>query len=347
MKVITTIPPYAPFIGKVAALPIISGVRLNTVMPVQGVKEGDLPSVDALTDMLKLIQGQLHGKDLWIDLKCRQVRVSHGFFFNGSDEPPKAYKLGDEVVVLDPSRPKAHGILRTPPWATLKIDHKIKLDTSKGPVKCWFQDGYDSAHIVEVIDGDTLIMLEGPKKVVGGGESINIMDPSFEVEGYFTELDRRYIEAAVCLGIHTFMLSYVESDADIREMLALDPDAIIKAKVESPKGFDWVVHQYHVADYYDQVGLMAARGDMYVEFGRPDKILHPLRMIAKMDSNGIVASRILTSLRHSPRPTCSDIMDIECLLKMGYKNIMVGDDICFDEDVLMLALDILSAIAKG
>jgi hypothetical protein len=344
MKVITTIPPYAPFIGRVAELPIISGVRLNTVMPVQGVKEGDLPSVESLVTMLKLIQDQLGGKELWIDLKCRQVRVSHGFFFNPPDEPPKAYKLGDKVVVLDPSRPKAHGILKTPPWATLKIDHRIKLDTSRGPVKCWFQDGYDSAHIVEVIDGDTLIMLEGPKKVVGGGESINIMDPSFEVEGYFTELDRRYIEAAVRLDIHTFMLSYVEQDSDIQEMLKLDPKAIIKAKIESPKGFEWACRR--IADF-PKVGLMAARGDMYVEFGRPDKILRPLSVIAAMDSDAIVASRILTSLRHGPRPTCSDVMDVQCLLQMGYKHIMVGDDICFDEDVLMLALDILSAIDRG
>ncbi|MBT6690800.1 hypothetical protein HOB10_00500 [Candidatus Parcubacteria bacterium] len=344
MKVITTIPPYAPFIGRVAELPIISGVRLNTVMPVQGVKEDDLPSVEALTAMLKLIKSQIGDKDMWIDLKCRQVRVSHGFFFNGSDRPPKAYQLGDEVVVLDSSRPKAHGILRTPPWATLKIDHKIKLDTSKGPVKCWFQDGYDSAHIVDVIDGDTLIMLEGPKKVVGGGESINIIHPSFEVEGYFTELDRRYIEAAVKLGIHTFMLSYVEQDSDIQEMLALDPKAVIKAKIESPQGFDWACKCLRK---FPGVGLMAARGDMYVEFGRPDKILRPLRKIAEMDSDAIVASRILTSLRHSPRPTCSDIMDIQCLLQMGYGHIMVGDDICFDEDTLMLALDILSAIERG
>ncbi|MFA7662536.1 MAG: pyruvate kinase [Patescibacteria group bacterium] len=334
MKVITTIPPYAPFIADIAGHPIISGVRLNTVMPLKG----------SIEEMLKRLQSILGNKEIWIDLKCRQIRTSHGGskFFN-SPQSIRTYEIRGKTVVLDPSDPRTHGVLRTPPWAELEITHKISLDLSKGPVKCYFQDGYDSAYLVEIIDGNRLIMLDGPKRVVGGGESINILDPTLAIEGYFTETDHAYIEAAKKVGIHTFMLSYVEQDSDIADMRTLDPDAKILAKIESEKGIEWAATR--LGQCGPNVSLMAARGDLYVEVGpAANRILPALRKIIKADPNAVLASRILTSLRNNSRPQCSDITDIECMRLMGYNTIMVGDDICFDKDTLLLSLDILNAI---
>jgi pyruvate kinase len=333
MKVITTIPPYAPYIGEVAVHPIISGVRLNTVMPIK----------ETMAEMLERIKNILGGKDLWIDLKCRQIRTLHGAFYKAPDGPRK-YEFDGKTYILDPANPKAYGEFKAPPWAEIKISHKIKLDLSKGPVKCWLQDGYDSALIAEIIDGDRLIMLDGPQRLVGGGESINILDPSLEIEGYFTEFDLKYIEAAKSVGIHTYMLSYVEEDGDIDALLELDPEALVVAKIESVKGLDWVKKSY--AKYAAGCRLMAARGDLYVEVGRPDRILRPLKKIVRHDPTAIVASRILTSLRENPRPICSDITDVACMLEMGYEHFMVGDDVCFNREVLLLALDILDAIAR-
>jgi len=350
MKVITTIPPYAPFLPKLAENPVIHGVRLNTIMPIKG-------ELDAYLESLKKIMGD---KDIWIDLKCRQIRTSYGFFFKAPEGEPRHYKIDGKDVILDPSSPKTHGLLRTPPWAELKIDRKIKIDLSKGPVKCWFQDGKDHAYIAEVIDGNTLIMLDGPKRVVGGGESINITDASLEIEGYFTDLDLKWIEAAKKAGIHNYMLSYVEQDSDIDELLKLDSEAKAIAKIESQKGLDWVKNSYHKYDHdkydYDgdgrlmakRVRLMAARGDLYVELGinRPEKIIKALYKISKADSRAVLASRIFESLKENPRPTCSDVTDVACMIQMGYKYFMIGDDICFNEDGLMLAIEILSAIGK-
>ena len=335
MKVITTIHPLSPFLTDVIGHPVISGVRLNTVMPMRRPLEVELQRI-------KDIAGD---KDVWIDLKCRQIRTSHGFFFDAPSHPREII-IKDTKYVLNDSKPRTYGIVRTPPWAELVITHKIKLDMSKGPVKCYLQDGYDSAYIADIIDGNRLIMLDGPKRLVGGGESINILDPSLEIEGFFTETDLEFISAAKNVGIHTYMLSYVEQDSDISDLLALDPDAVILAKVESNKGLEWVSKSYAKWEANPNVMLMAARGDLYVEVGieRPDKIIRALRNIIKGDPNAVMASRILTSLRQGPRPTCSDITDIECMRLMGYKTFMVGDDICFDKGSLMLALDILKAI---
>ena len=166
-----------------------------------------------------------------------------------------------------------------------------------------------------------------------------------EIEGYFTDLDLRYIKASKAAGNHTYMLSYVEQDSDIDQLLELDPEAEILAKIESLKGLRWVKESY--AKYAGRkVRLMAARGDLYVEIERPDKILRALKRIVKSDPTAVAASRILTSLMKNARPACSDITDVACLVQMGYGELMIGDDICFNRDALMLALGILSAIDK-
>jgi len=183
-------------------------------------------------------------------------------------------------------------------------------------------------------------MLDGPKRIVGGGESINILDPSLVIEGYFTDLDIKYARETDYL-----MLSYVEEESDIAAALKLRPDAKIVAKIESKKGLDWVRKVY--PKYRGKVTLMAARGDLYVEMGRPDKILGALKEIIKADPNAIVASRIFGSLNENSRPICSDITDIACMLEMGYRTFMVGDDICFNRDKLLLSLDMLAAIARN
>lgn len=338
MQVITTIPPYATYIGTALGRPNVSGARLNTMMPIK----------EPIGVMLERVKAICADKDFWLDLKCRQLRTTYGHFFKAPDEPPKAYKVDGVTYVLDPTNPRAHGELVTPPWAELGLSHPIKLDFSKGPVKCYMQDGYDSALIAEVApDGKSLIMLNGPKRVVGGGESINILDSSLEILGNLTENDVNYIKIAKEVGIHTYMLSYVEQDSDITDVLDLDPEAKIVAKIESMKGLNWVRTNFE--KYKDRVRLMAARGDLYVEVGvnRPDRILRALRLIIRTDPTAIVASRILTSLRNGPRPICPDITDIDSMLSMGYRHFMVGDDICFDEDSLMLGLDMLKAIGDG
>src|SRR3989338_9101806 len=125
IKAIVTIPPYAPFIDEVVAHPAVSGVRLNTVMPTKG----------ALEDLLKRLQDQVGDKELWIDLKCRQLRV------------------------------KSYGV---PPFTEIELSHRIEVYT---PCDVYFSDRNEKARILEV-EGNKLIMESGPRRVVGPGESV-------------------------------------------------------------------------------------------------------------------------------------------------------------------------------
>ncbi|MBU0666708.1 MAG: pyruvate kinase [Nanoarchaeota archaeon] len=296
INAIVTIPPYAPFIKEVLAQPIVSGIRLNTVMPFQ--------------EPLEILVGRLSneaksfGKQLWIDLKCRQLRV------------------------------KTFGV---PPFTEIELTHNIEVNT---PVKAYFSDGEESAMILKVKD-NKLIMQDGPKRVVGPGESVNIIDPSLKVKDYFTALDKDYISAAMKVGVHNYMLSFVESQTDIDSLYKLDSDANIIAKIESEKGLGYVRN-----DWDKKTHLMAARGDLYVESRLPHQIIRNTELIVKTDSGAFVASRIFNSLSRSLEPSCSDIGDVDNLMRMGYETFMLGDDICQKRDSVISGLNLLSAMAN-
>jgi hypothetical protein len=288
MKAIVTVAPYAPFMNEVARHPSVSGLRLNTVMPVK--------KSDSLEDVLKRMQDNANGKELWIDLKGRQLRVE-GYW--------------------------------TPPFTEIALSHKISVNT---PVNAIFSD-HDYATVIAV-EGNRLIMQDGPQRVIGPGESVNIISPSLKIEGYFTDTDLKYIEAGQKTGIKNYMLSFVENNTDIAEMLKLFPDSNLVAKIESQKGLAYVSNEWS-----NGPRLMAARGDLYNEVRMPHQIAKACELIVSKDKDAVVASRILESFAESPEPSCSDIMDVYALMKMGYQNFMFGDQICLKRDSIMAGLE--------
>lgn len=336
MDVIVTIPPYAPWLEKVAEHSVVSALRVNTVMPLRRPYAGTLKAVAART----------HGKPLWIDLKTRQVRTEYARYYGVPEELPKTVTVEGKTYALDPSEPLIAGDVRCAPWSVLRIMSRIKVDLSGGPITCYFNDGLQKAQLVDVINGNELVFLDGPKKRVGPGESINIMHPSFEVEGFLNDADREFIEAAKEAGLHHYMLSYVERDSDIEEMLAADPEAVIRAKVESREGVRWARKGYRARWKHDpRVNLVAATGDLYVELGtpRPEKVLKPLRQIISADKDAWMASRILSSLRDSPRPDFTEFPSLAYYHLIGYRHVMIGEEIFMHEPTVMLALDMLRA----
>ena len=294
-KAIATIPPHADFIDEVLAHPAVSGIRLNTVMPIKG----------SLEDMLKKLddKAKFRGKDLWVDLKCRQLRI------------------------------KNYGV---PPFTSIDLTHNISVNT---PTKAYFCDGKESATVLEV-DGNRLIMQEGPRKVVGPGESVNIPDPTLKVEGYFTDTDKKYINAGNKVGLRHYMLSFVEGQNDIDLFKKYCPDAEVAAKIESRKGINYV------GEWKKDSRLMAARGDLFVELKMPHYVVMAVEGIVKTDPDAIAASRIFNSLTYSLEPSCEDIGDVDNLMRMGYKTLMLGDDICMHRDSLLSGLNLLEVMAK-
>src|SRR3989344_4568668 len=242
-------------------------------------------------------------KDLWIDLKAMQLRV-------------KGYA--------------------TPPFTEINLSHEIEVFT---PCRAYFHERWEGATILEV-DGNRLIMEAGPKRTLGPGESVTIPHSTLKIKGYFTEEDLRYIEAAKKVGIHNYMLSFVESEEDVKSLLALDSEASVVSKIESPKGLNYV----RKGSLNSR--LMAARGDLYMELKYPHQVAEGVELILSRDKNAIVASRLLDSLENYSEPSCSDIGDLDNLLRMGYGTFMFGDEVCQEREKIIAALNVFELMAE-
>ena len=243
------------------------------------------------------------GRPLWVDLKGRQLRV-----------------VGAAI----------------PPYTEVRLSHPIRVET---PVDAFFSDGNEHARVAAV-DGDRIILEDGPRRLIGPGESVNIVHPSLEVEGTLTETDRAYLAAMRETDLKRVMLSYVESPADVEEVRGLLPEAEIMLKIETRRGLDYA--RQHGAS---QGRLMAARGDLYVEVLRAHRVIGALRDIIAADPEAVVASRIFDSLAYHPVPASADIGDAAFLLSLGYRTFMLGDRVCLQRDTVLEALNLLEAVA--
>ena len=247
---------------------------------------------------------QAFGQPLWVDLKGRQLRV-----------------VGAAI----------------PPYTEVHLSHRVRVDT---PVDAFFSDGNERVRVAAV-DGERLILVDGPRRLVGPGESVNIVHPSLEIEGTLTETDRAYLVAMAEMGLKRVMLSYVERSSDAEEVQRLLPGAEVMLKIETQRGLDYA-RQYGAS----QGRLVAGRGDLYVEVLRPHRVVRALQEIVAADPEAVVASRLLDSLAYSAVPASADISDVAFLLSLGYRTFMLGDAVCLQRDAVLEALNLLEAIAN-
>ncbi len=293
ISAIVTTPPYATFLAEIARHPLVSGFRLNTVMPV---KNGPLEALELLSK---------YNQRIWVDLKGRQLRV-----------------VGAAM----------------PPFTEVRLSHKIRVQT---PVDAFFSDGNERARVVAV-DGDRIILEDGPRRMIGPGESVNIIHPSFEIEGTLTETDIVYLAAMKKMGLTRVMLSYVESVNDVEEIKNILPNAEVILKIETQSGLEFA---RRFGSKHGQ--LMAARGDLYVEVLQPHRIIDAVKTVIQADRHAIAASRIFDSLAWQPVPVSADIGDAAFLLEIGYRNFMLGDQVCLKRDSVLEALNLLQALGDS
>jgi len=267
LKVYLTLEAGRLYSQQILQSPLIEGVRWNTGAPTRDMK------IKVLKDFLSNIY-PIKG---WVDLKTRELRITK----------------------------KA-----TVPYDYLELNHNIEVET---PTAMYYNEGKNVVIIRDVFDENKLIVklpdnFTGKETIkFGEGASINIPDDSLKINSYLTQTDKEYIEAAKHIGLHNYLLSFVEKTEDIKELLRLDHDANIIAKIE------------------------------------PHEILGALRLIIKKDPNAIAASRLLESFKDVKSiPLCADFTDLGFLLEIGYKTFLLGDDLCQNEESLLSALGVLN-----
>ncbi|MBL4845305.1 MAG: hypothetical protein JKY65_07260 [Planctomycetes bacterium] len=244
------------------------------------------------------------GQPLWVDLKGRQLRVA-------------------EAAV--------------PPFTAVRLSHAIQVDT---PTVARFGDGSEEVRVLEVA-GDRLILEDGPRRVLGPGESVNIPDPSLRVLGFLTRTDQAYLAAMRELDLRKVMLSFVEESSDLDAVRRELPDVELVAKIESRRGLRFVPQAVNL-----NARLMAARGDLYLELERPHHLLRALRRIVATDPEAIVASRLLNSLAWDLEPSAQDLTDVAYLLTLGYRHLMLGDEVCLRRESVISALNLMECLFR-
>ena len=213
-----------------------------------------------------------------------------------------------------------------PLYARVKLSHRI---TVRPGAEILFKSGKG---IIAGVDGDEIVLTDVPDSSLGDGQPVNILDPSLIIHGFLTDDDVDYVSLGL---VHRHMLSFCELPADISEVLALDPQAEIIAKIESRAGLAacrQLVSQSH---------LMAARDDLFINMGdQKFDIIEAEEAIISTDRRAIAASRIFVSLERGSTISHSDIKDIVSLYRMGYRRFMLSDGICDNWQVFSKVMEV-------
>lgn len=266
--------------------------------------------VDELNDELEVAKKSDGSVPLYFDIKGRQLRVTD----------VSAYKDHLEIT----------------------LNHPIKVAT---PTVVLFKAGADYAKLKEVRGDNHLIFEGGPEFMVYEGESIHIRHPSLEVYGpLFVNHEIEKIQKAKTVGFDRFFLSYVQKQRDIDEFREYVGDSQVIAKIEDKRGLDYVANEFR---RQPNLNLMAARGDLFVEIDKPHDITSAMKLIIEKDPQGYVGSRLLLSLVNSPVPSCADISDLAWLYDIGYRKMMLCDELCLKEPLLARATNAFESFRQS
>ncbi len=158
-------------------------------------------------------------------------------------------------------------------------------------------------------------------------KSVNVPGVSIDLPSV-TEKDRRFIEWAVAGDVDFIAHSFVRSARDVaavQEILDAHHSPIkIISKIENQEGLD-NLDEIIEASY----GIMVARGDLGVELPA-EAIPNAQRRIVERCIAAkrpvIIATQMLYSMVHSPRPTRAEVSDVASAIYQRVDAVMLSDE---------------------
>ena len=171
-------------------------------------------------------------------------------------------------------------------------------------------DGEVDLKVIEIHDNYMLCVSQNDG-VVGSRKSVNIPDVRIDLPS-LTERDIHYIKFAIENGIDFIAHSFVRNKQDVLDVQKIldeynSPIKII-AKIENQEGVDNIDEILGAA-----YGIMVARGDLGIEVAQekiPGIQRSMIRKAIHHKKPVIVATQMLHSMIHNPRPTRAEITDI-------------------------------------
>ena len=158
-------------------------------------------------------------------------------------------------------------------------------------------------------------------------KSVNVPGVSIDLPSV-TEKDRRFIEWAISHDVDFIAHSFVRSVRDLQAVQAIldahgSPIKII-SKIENQEGLD-NIDEIIEASY----GIMVARGDLGVELPAEAIPNAQRRIVEKCISAKrpvIIATQMLYSMVHSPRPTRAEVSDVASAIYERVDAVMLSDE---------------------
>ena len=139
-----------------------------------------------------------------------------------------------------------------------------------------------------------------------------------------TPRDKEHIRAGLAAGVDVFALSFVRTPEEVAASRKLCNGVPIIAKIERPEAVENIEEIASAAD-----GLMVARGDLAVEMA-PEQLAVLQKKIVKAANRArapvIVATELLASMVHSPRPTRAELTDVGNAALDGCDALMLSNE---------------------
>ncbi len=163
----------------------------------------------------------------------------------------------------------------------------------------------------------------------------------------FTAKDREDANFALGLGVDFIALSFVRTASDFDELKALIATgghrAHLIAKIERPEALVTIEDILDASD-----GIMIARGDLGVELPPQVVPIVQRRLIALARAKRkpvIVATQMLESMVHNPRPTRAEVSDVSTAVFGGADAVMLSAESASGAHPVQ-AVEMLDAIAR-
>ncbi len=184
--------------------------------------------------------------------------------------------------------------------------------------------------VVRAVEGDDVVTEVARAGSVRTHAGVNVPAERLDLPA-ITEHDREGLAEALDLGIDLVAQSFVRSGGDVGELRALMGDRVVPvvAKIETRPAVETIDEVLGQAD-----AVMVARGDLGVELPLEEipvlqkELLRAARVAGRP---AIVATQMLESMTHAPRPTRAEASDVANAVLDGADAIMLSAETAIGE----------------
>jgi pyruvate kinase len=179
--------------------------------------------------------------------------------------------------------------------------------------------------VVDGVEDDTVLTRCVTGGVVRSGQGVNVPAERLGLPAV-TDRDHEGLVRALDLGVDFVAQSFVRSPGDVRELRSLMGDRLVPivAKIETRPA---VLAAERILDEAD--ALMVARGDLGVELPMEEIPLIQKDLLRKARHAGrpaVVATQMLESMIHAPRPTRAEATDVANAVLDGADAVMLSGE---------------------